>query len=173
MDNSIFFESWFGLGRVLLVGSLSYGMLVLMLRISGKRTLTKLNAFDLVVTVALGSTLATTLLSNSVPLAEGVLAMALLIGLQFALTWSSVRSKAVNAVIKSEPALLLHRGVVLEHALMAQRVTRDEVIAGLRNAGVACIEDAEAVILETDGSLSVIAGGGEENASTALRNVPR
>ena len=53
------FDSWAGLGRTLLVGPLAYVALVLLLRISGKRTLTKLNAFDLVVTVALGSTLAT------------------------------------------------------------------------------------------------------------------
>ena len=58
------FDSWAGLGRVVLIGTLAYGALVLLLRISGKRTLSKLNAFDLVVTVALGSTLATVLLSN-------------------------------------------------------------------------------------------------------------
>ncbi|HUH13323.1 MAG TPA: hypothetical protein VMK65_09445, partial [Longimicrobiales bacterium] len=60
----MFFDSWTGLGRVLLVGALAYAALILILRISGKRTLTKLNAFDLVVTVALGSTLATTLLTD-------------------------------------------------------------------------------------------------------------
>ena len=69
------FDSWAGLGRVLLVGTLAYVALVLLLRISGKRTLSKLNAFDLVVTVALGSTLATVLLSKTVALAEGVLAI--------------------------------------------------------------------------------------------------
>ena len=81
----MFFDSWTGLGRVLLVGTLAYVALVLLLRISGKRTLTKLNAFDLVVTVALGSTLATVLLSKSVALAEGVVALALLVSLQYAI----------------------------------------------------------------------------------------
>jgi uncharacterized membrane protein YcaP (DUF421 family) len=86
------FQSWTGLGRVLLVGTLAYAALVLLLRISGKRTLSKLNAFDLVVTVALGSTLATVLLSKSVALAEGVLALCLLVSLQYAIAWLSVRS---------------------------------------------------------------------------------
>lgn len=81
----MFFDSWTGLGRVLLVGTFAYVALVAILRISGKRTLTKLNAFDLVVTVALGSTLATVLLSRSVALAEGVLAM-VLVFLQFMIT---------------------------------------------------------------------------------------
>jgi len=79
----MFFDSWHDLGRVALVGMCAYVALVLMLRLSGNRTLSKLNAFDFVVTVALGSTLATVLLSKDVSLAEGVLAFAVLIGLQF------------------------------------------------------------------------------------------
>ena len=85
-----FFDTWLALGRTAVVGVLAYLALVFLLRISGKRTLSKMNAFDLVVTVALGSTLATVLLSKNVALANGVLAFALLIGLQFAITWLSV-----------------------------------------------------------------------------------
>jgi uncharacterized membrane protein YcaP (DUF421 family) len=107
---AMLFDSWAGLGRVLLVGTLAYVALVLLLRISGKRTLSKLNAFDLVVTVALGSTLATVLLSKSVALAEGALALALLISLQYAIAWLSVRSPRLEGMIKAEPTLLLHRG---------------------------------------------------------------
>lgn len=77
------FDSWFGLLRVLVVGTIAYAALVLLLRVSGKRTLAKLNAFDLIVTVALGSTLATVLLSKSVALVEGLAAFALLAGLQY------------------------------------------------------------------------------------------
>ena len=73
----ILFDSWGALGRIILVGALAYFALVLILRASGKRTLSKLNAFDLVVTVALGSTLATVLLSKDVALAEGVVAKGL------------------------------------------------------------------------------------------------
>jgi hypothetical protein len=77
---AIFFSGWDGLLRTLVVGVLAYVVLVGFLRLSGKRTLSKMNAFDLVVTVALGSTLATILLSKDVALAEGALAFALLIG---------------------------------------------------------------------------------------------
>ncbi|RZJ88157.1 MAG: DUF421 domain-containing protein, partial [Hymenobacter sp.] len=79
----IFFTSWESLVRTLVISLLAYVGLIVMLRISGKRTLSKMNAFDLIVTVALGSTLATVLLSKSVALADGLLAFALLIGLQF------------------------------------------------------------------------------------------
>lgn len=150
------FDGWAGIGRVLIVGSLAYVALVVLLRISGKRTLTKLNAFDLVVTVALGSTLATVLLSKSVALAEGVTAMALLIALQFVITWLSVRSPRFQALIKAEPTLLVHRGDWVPGAMQAQRITREEVLAALRAEGHSRVEDIDAVVLETDGSISVL-----------------
>jgi uncharacterized membrane protein YcaP (DUF421 family) len=152
----MFFDSWAGLGRVLVVGTLAYVALVVVLRISGKRTLTKLNAFDLVVTVALGSTLATVLLSKSVALAEGVLAMALLVFLQFAITWLSVRSSRFQQVVKSEPTLIMHQGRFLDGAMRTQRITREEIMAALRSNGLADAADVAAVVLETDGTIAVI-----------------
>lgn len=65
------FQNWEGLARTAVVGTLAYAALILFLRVSGKRTLAKLNAFDLVVTVALGSTLSAVLLQESIALAEG------------------------------------------------------------------------------------------------------
>ncbi|MFN4101363.1 MAG: DUF421 domain-containing protein, partial [Pararhodobacter sp.] len=116
----------------------------------------KMNAFDLIVTVALGSTLATVLLTDTVPLLEGVLAMALLVYLQFAITWLSVRSRRFRSLIKSEPSLLVHDGQYLNAALRRQRVTRDEVDAALRQSGKSDVGQVRSVVLETDGTLTVI-----------------
>jgi uncharacterized membrane protein YcaP (DUF421 family) len=152
----VFFDTWSDLGRVLVVGTLSYVALVVFLRISGKRTLTKLNAFDLVVTIALGSTLASILLSKSVTLSEGITALGLLVFLQFVITWLSARSPHFQAVVKSEPTLIVHQGKFLERALRAQRITHEEVMAVLRSHGVLDASKVTAVILETDGSIAVI-----------------
>lgn len=152
----MFFHSWMGLARVPVVGVAAYVALVLFIRVSGKRTLTKLNAFDLVVTVALGSTLSSVLLSDSVALAEGITAMATLIGLQFLVTFVSVRSPSVEGLVKSEPTLLLRDGRFLDAALKGQRVTRDEVRSALRAQGVSDMEAVHAVVMETDGSMSVL-----------------
>ena len=167
------FDSWAGLGRVLLVGTLAYVALVFLLRISGKRTLTKLNAFDLVVTVALGSTLATVLLSKSVALAEGVLALGLLIFLQYGITSLSVRSPRFQALIKAEPTLLVHRGRFLEGAMKAERITREEILAALRASGAADVREIAAVVLETDASLSVIPDAGANGTASTLDSVRR
>lgn len=155
----MFFSGWDSLLRTLVVGVLAYGVLIVFLRIAGKRTLSKMNAFDLVVTVALGSTLATVLLTKTVALAEGMLAFGLLVLLQFTVTWTSVRAPWVRQAVTGEPTMLLYRSEYLPSALRRERVTEGEVRAAIRSAGLASVDEVEAVVLETDGSLSVVRGG--------------
>ncbi|QIR85423.1 DUF421 domain-containing protein [Paracoccus sp. AK26] len=161
MDQPIFFDTWASLGRVILVGTLAYAGLVVMLRVSGKRTLSKMNAFDLIVTIALGSTLATVLLNRSVPLVEGLAAFALLVGLQYVITWLSVRSDQFQDLIKAEPTVLISKGKPVPGALMRQRVTMEEIRAAMRQSGHAELNSDITVVLETDGSLSILAHGGD------------
>ena len=156
MNSSHIFENWSGLVRVLVIGIIAYTGLVQILLESGKRTLSKMNAFDLVVTVALGSTLATIILSKDVALAEGLLALVLLIGLQYAVTWSSVRWSAISKLVKSSPTLLFYRGEFLPAHMRSARVVEDEILAGVREQGLGSMDDVAAVVLETDGSFSVI-----------------
>ena len=165
MDH-LFFDNWDKLLRTVVIGVLAYCLLVLFLRGSGKRTLSKMNAFDLVVTVALGSTLATILLSKDVTLAQGALALLLLIAMQFVVTWASVRWRWLRAFVTGEPTMLLYRGSLLKEALRATRVTEDELHAAVRGAGVASLQDVEAVVLETDGSMSVVPRAGTGGASS-------
>ena len=151
----MFFDGWSGLVRVLVVGPCAYAALIMLLRASGKRTLAKLNAFDFVVTVALGSTLATVLLSSSVALAEGVLALALLVGLQYVVAWASVRSKRIERLVKSEPQLVYHHGFLLD-AMRRERVTADELSQSARRQGHADLAQVTAIVLETDGTLTIL-----------------
>lgn len=170
-DGMMFFSSWESLGRIFVVGILAYAGLVLLLRVSGKRTLSKMNAFDFVVTVALGSTLATILLSKDTSLADGMVALALLICLQYIVAWTTVRSQWVERVVKSEPALLVHRGRILESALRRERVTQEEVLSAIRAQGMSALADVAAVVLETDGTFSVLHGPEKEQDATSLAGV--
>ena len=168
----LFFGGWSGIVRTVLLGTLGYAAIVLALRVSGKRTLAKLNAFDLVVTVALGSTLASILLTESVQLAEGVVGLALLIGLQYLVSWLSVRVPWVRRAVRAEPTLLLHRGLWRDRAMQRARITEGEILAAVRAAGLPTVEEVEAVVLETDGSLSVVKRPSDGAVATSLRDVP-
>lgn len=165
------FDGWSGIVRVLVVGTLAYAGLVLVLRVTGKRTLSKMNSFDLVVTVALGSALASTMLSKGTPLAEGLAGMTLLVLLQYAVTWLSVRSERFQDVVKAQPAMLVHRGRWQEAALRRERVTREEVLSALRSQGQKALDDTTTVVIETDGSLSVLFGQLSGGALSSLSNV--
>ncbi|HSI68577.1 MAG TPA: YetF domain-containing protein [Planococcus sp. (in: firmicutes)] len=142
--------------RTITVGVLAYVGLVAFLRIAGKRVLTKLNAFDLVVSVALGSTLATILLDANISLPEGLLAFAILIGLQYIISITAMKSSSFNKLIKSEPKLLFLEGKFLEKAMKEERIKKIEILQVIRSSGLGSIENAKAVVLETDGSMSVI-----------------
>jgi uncharacterized membrane protein YcaP (DUF421 family) len=161
----MFFDSWDNLIRVVVVGVLAYGGLVVLLRISGNRTLSKMNSFDLVVTVAFGSTLSTVLVNKNVSLAVGLTALALLVALQFVITWCSVRSRFISKLVKTTPTIVLRHGKTLDDAMQHVRVTADEIHEAVRRHGHGSLDAIDAVILETDGSLSVIASDKAGNRS--------
>ena len=163
------FDSASDLLQTLTVGFLAYAALVLLLRISGKRTLSKWNAFDLIVTVAFGSTLATALLSSQTTVSQAVLAFGLLILLQWSITALSVRSRTFERFVKARPRLLVFEGALQTDALREERVTESEIRATLRGRGITALEDVQAVVLETDGSFSVVRERG--TSSYALLDV--
>jgi uncharacterized membrane protein YcaP (DUF421 family) len=144
------------IGRTALVGVLAYVSLVLVLRISGKRTLSKLNAFDLVVTVALGSCLATILLSKDTSLLQGITGYLVLVGMQFVVAWSTARSKRAHEAVNSPPTLVFYAGEPLPEALRGERLTDDAVHSAIRTAGIVDARSVAAVVLESNGTLSVL-----------------
>lgn len=162
------FGGWDPIVRVLLVGPLAYGAMVFLLRISGKRTLSKMNAFDFVITIALGSVLGATLTDSSLALSTGVAVMAFLILAQLVITALSVRLDWVERVVKADPSLVVLHGTLLEDAMRRHRVTEAEVSAAVRASGKSTVADVEAVVLETDGSFTVI-GEPPEGLSGPLR----
>jgi len=151
----MFFDGWHGVLRVIVVGICAYAYLVLLLRLSGKRTLAKLNAFDFLVTVALGSTLSSVLVSSGVALVEGIVALTLLAALQYAVAWVSVRNERFRRLVRSEPRLLYREGF-LRAAMRRERVTEGDLRQAARRQGHAGLERVDAIVLETDGSFSVL-----------------
>ncbi|MFN2424646.1 MAG: DUF421 domain-containing protein, partial [Cryomorphaceae bacterium] len=134
----------------------AYTGLIFLLRISGKRTLSKMNAFDFVITLALGSITAATIMSKDVALLDGILALALLIFLQFLVSRLCVRVPAVKNLITSKPSLLVYKGEVLDAVLKKERIKIEEIYLVARSSGISDIKDIDAAVLETTGSITVI-----------------
>jgi len=152
----MWFDTWNDVIRIVLVGAAGYAALILLLRLSGKRTLAKLNAFDFVVTVALGSCLATILLDSRTTLTDGAVALATLVVLQLIAAGLTAWTRTGRRLLTASPSLLLSDGVPDEAVMRRQRVSLDELRQAVRRSGTGDLSTVAAVVLETDGTMSVI-----------------
>ncbi len=168
----MFFDTASDLVRLLVLAPLLYLWLVLVLRLTGKRTLAQLNAFDLVVSVAFGSTFASAIQSKDISLSEGALGLLVLCLLQLALALLTVRFGAAQNLVTSEPRLLLRDGALLHDALADERVTADLVRQVVRSSGTGALEDIAAVVLETNGTFSVISRPRLGSGSALVEVIP-
>jgi uncharacterized membrane protein YcaP (DUF421 family) len=166
---AVLFQDWTRLLVLIATAVIAYLVLIAVLRAAGKRTLSKLNVFDFIVTVALGSTLATVILSREIPLVEGVTALVLLVGLQYLVAKLSRRWTRLRRMVKSVPTVLLYEGVVCEDALTRERLTRKELAQVARQHGYASFSDVACVVLETDGTFSVLTRLGDKSALGDVR----
>ena len=151
----LLFKNWDTLADVALCTVCAFFTLFIMVRISGKRTLAKLNAFDFIVTVTLGSTLSSMILSK-VTLAEGTVALTIIIILQYSLAWLSRSSSIMEKIINNNPTLLYYNGVFLDEAMNREGITKEEIYAEIRNFRLERLEEVRAVVLELNGEISVI-----------------
>lgn len=115
-----------------------------------------MNNFDWIMTVVVGSLASSGILLRNVSIADAALAIVVFSGLQWLLTWLAARSDIVDSLLKPPPELLTHKGKMLEDAMRKTRVTKQEIYAVLRENGITSVEDANWVILETNGKMSVI-----------------
>jgi uncharacterized membrane protein YcaP (DUF421 family) len=167
---SILFDGWSDVGRVALMATAAYAATVALLRVSGKRTLAKSNAFDLVVTVALGSVLATVALSSDVSLVEGVVAIVVLVAAQTVVGWASVHTSLVRRLVRADAVVVFRNGRFDDDVMERERLTRTDVGQAIRASGFGDLESVAAVVLETDGSSSVI---GVDRCATGSALPPR
>lgn len=163
---NVFFDSWEWAGRTLIITMLAYAVLIVMLRVSGKRTLSKMNAFDFVVTVALGFILTTVVLTKSVALLDGTLAFFLLTLLLYCITWLSVRRKGMKQLSTSDSTLPVCKGKVLHRALRRERVPLGGLYMATRKNGLADLNMSHAIVLETTGTMSVLSEPPRDKSQT-------
>ena len=155
-DINTWFNSWERIWSVVQGATFFFVLIVVLTRIGGKRLTGQFNNFDWIITVAVGSLAASGILLKGVSIADATAAILVLAALQWACTWLAVRSERFSSLLKPPPRLLLHKGEILQDSLAAERITRNELDARLRQEGFTSLAEANWVILETNGKLSVI-----------------
>lgn len=145
--------------RGFLLAVIALMWVVLLVRVVGLRSLSKMTSFDFVMTVALGSLVAGASQASDWPgFAQPMIAM---VGL-FAIQWTSARirksSDLVEDAIQNQPVVLMRDGKIIRSALDQTRVAESDLYAKLREANVLRMEEVRAVVLETTGDVSVLHG---------------
>jgi len=145
--------------RGLLLTALAMFWVVVLVRINGLRSFSKMTNFDFVMTVAIGSLLAGASQSTSwSSFTQTILAMAALFVVQYATARMRKTSDTFETLMQNKPVVLMRDGKILHKALAETRVAEGDLVAKLREANVLDFSEVRAVILETTGDISVLHG---------------
>lgn len=156
--------------RAFVLASIALVWVVIVVRVAGLRAFSKMTAFDFVATVAVGSLLAGASQAKTWSgFCQASLAIAVLLGVQFAVALIRQKSALFAETIQNAPVMLMRDGLVLDKALTSTRVAREDLFAKLREANVMDLSEVRAVVLETTGDVSVLHG--ERLADVLLEGV--
>ena len=150
-----FEASWTSIIAILLTAAGIYLAIIIFTRIAGKRSFSKMSSFDFAMTVAVGSILATTILSKSVSLIQGIVGLAAVYILQISAAILR-RYSWFQKAIDNSPLLLLEGKNVLHENLKKARVTEGDLRSKLREANVLDLSQVRIVVFETTGDISVL-----------------
>ncbi len=170
MEN-LLFNNWQDLLRIVIIGVLAYVIMIIILRISGKRTLSQMKEFDFIVSVALGSALSAVILDKTIALAEGVMAIAVLVVLQMLVARLSLKSKKFQQLSSSSPSLIFYNGQFLHESLRKERLLEAEVRSVIRSQGITHLSDVKAVVLEPNGQFAVVTAGNTSDPQTSIYGI--
>lgn len=154
-------QSWFAIDWQQVLGiTLSalgfYITLMVFTRLLGLRSFSKISSYDFAITVGIGSILASTILSESPSLLQGLLAVAVLFILQAFISLIRRKFKPIEALIDNQPIILMAHGEYFPENLKEANLSTSDVKEVLRKNGIKSKKEIFAVIMETTGDMSVI-----------------
>jgi uncharacterized membrane protein YcaP (DUF421 family) len=133
-----------------------YAFVVFVMRVIGRRELSSMTAFDLVLLIVLGDAIQQGLTQDDYSVTGAVLAIATIATLQVLTSYVSFKSRRARKVFEGEPIVLVERGELVERNLTRERMTADEVAEEMRQQQVGSLDEVEWGILEANGSISFI-----------------
>jgi uncharacterized membrane protein YcaP (DUF421 family) len=172
-------DKWFkfsesGFWSIILTAIGIYFATIICTRISGKRSFSKMSSFDFAMTVAIGSIIATTIVSKSVSLQDGITGIVITYVLQLGMAFLR-RFNFVEKLVDNTPLLLMDKTEILYKNLKKVRVTEDDLRSKLREANVLELSQVRAVIMEATGDIAVLHSSDNsiELEDFILKNVKR
>ncbi|MCZ2111123.1 MAG: DUF421 domain-containing protein [Dehalococcoidia bacterium] len=126
------------------------------LRASGKRQIGQMTPFDLVLILLIANAVQNAMVGPDASLVGGLLAAAVLLLANWAVSVIRHRSAHFRDVVEGEPALLISDGTLLQREIDRQEIDRTELEEAIREHGIASIDDVKMAVLEVDGTISIV-----------------
>src|SRR5438045_2064560 len=133
-----------------------YFFLVLVTRVVGRRELSSLSAFDLILLIVLGDAVQQGLTQDDYSVTGAMLTVSTIAALQVFTSYLSFRSSKAQKVFEGLPMVLVERGSIVEENLNRERITQDELAGEMRMQQIASFDEVEWAILEANGTISFI-----------------
>jgi uncharacterized membrane protein YcaP (DUF421 family) len=133
-----------------------YVFIVFVMRVIGRRELSSMTPFDLILLIILGDAIQQGLTQDDYSVTGAIIAVATMATMQVFTSYLSFRSRKARRVLEGEPIVVIDRGKLVEHNLQRERMTGDEVAEEMRQQQIAAIDQVEWGILEANGSISFI-----------------
>ena len=132
-----------------------YLILILSIRLMGKRQIGQMEASEFVVTMLVANLAAIPMQDGAIPLYSGLVPILTVLGLELMLSGLILKSMVMRRFFCGKPVILIENGKILQENLRRTRVTLDELTGHLREKDVLDLRSVQYAILETDGNLSV------------------
>ena len=142
-----------------------YFLIIVGLRLTGKRQIGQLEPIELVLTMTLSDLASVPMQDFGIPLLSGVIPIVTLLALSTLLSWCSMRNIRFRSLACGEPAIVIRNGELQQDIMRQNRLTLDEILEELRVQGVSDITTVKYAVLETSGQLSVLLYAGEQPAT--------
>ncbi|WP_440224501.1 DUF421 domain-containing protein [Dokdonella sp. MW10] len=140
--------------ELVLRGVIVYIAVLVMMRISGKRTVGEFTPFDVIVLMLLSEAASNSMTGGEESVQGGLIVVATLIGLNYLSAFLSTRSSMVDKLLQGRPVVLIRRGKVIKDALLANNMPENDLREAMRSQAIRRYEDVELALLEPDGEVS-------------------
>src|SRR5512143_3132784 len=145
-----------------------YAFLLVALRVAGKRELAQMTSFDLVLLLVISNAVQNSINAGDNSLTGGLVSAVTLVLLNWAVGWATYRWRWTERVIQGRPIRIVTDGKIHVGAMRRELLTLSELRSALRKQGVARVTDCSRVVLEPDGTLSILRRDGEQRALREL-----
>jgi uncharacterized membrane protein YcaP (DUF421 family) len=142
--------------ELVLRGIVVYTLLIVLLRLTGKRQIGQMAPFDLVLLLVLSNAVQNAMNGGDNSVTAGVISAVTLVGLNFLIGFATFKSKRLEALIEGRPQILIHNGKLFKEVMGKAMLTHHELNAALRCAGCNSVEEVHCAILENNGEISVV-----------------